>query len=117
MTRAGQRNPKRSGEPEISKLKFTGGGDQQVLRLEISVKDAMGVEVVDSIGELVGEFLRKKRREEETRKTEREADEGRRHLATKGGDDLRPRVLPRYVSRLLPRYVSHRSFDGWCSPC
>lgn len=52
-----QGNTKRSGKTEISQLEVALLVDEQVLGLEIAMKDAMGVAVADSVAQLLHKLL------------------------------------------------------------
>ena len=50
-------NPERSRKTEVSKLEVVIFIDQQILRLEVAMEDAVGVTVECAAEELVGELL------------------------------------------------------------
>lgn len=52
-----QGNAKSSSEPEIRQLEVALLVDEQILGLEVSMKDSVAVAVVDSAAQLEGEFL------------------------------------------------------------
>ena len=52
------RNAKRASKAEVGELQVVVLADQQVLRLEVTVEDAMGMAVEEARGELMCEFLR-----------------------------------------------------------
>lgn len=52
-----ERDAESSSQTEVSQFQITGLVDEQVLGLEISVKDTVGVAVVNSSEQLEGEFL------------------------------------------------------------
>lgn len=52
-----QRHTESACESEIGEFEVTGAIDEEILRFEVAVKDAMGVAVADALQELVCEFL------------------------------------------------------------
>jgi hypothetical protein len=49
-----KRNSERAGESKVGELEVAFFVDEEVLGLEVAVKDAVGVEVIDAVDELVG---------------------------------------------------------------
>jgi len=62
-----ERNTKRARKAKVAQLEVAFLVDEEVLGLEIAVKDAVGVAVVQALDELVAELLRGCQRESAVR--------------------------------------------------